>query len=214
MNRHTIIATVSIAFLASASSMAQAEGRFYAELGANVNGGITLRETGNTHKSKSGLMPEATLGYDFDNGFAVEVSYQKSGGKYDSFTSSATGTIAADGGYFYFDSTIIKGIYYLPVQKTTLYRPYVGIGLGTTSIKLDNISLVGSSVSWNIDGTATSSQFTLGNRFELDQGWFGDLALNYTNVQSTTVTNRANNADVLVSGINFTTVSFAVGKSF
>jgi hypothetical protein len=82
-----------------------------------------------------------------------------------------------------------------------MYNPYLGLGLGNTTTKISNFS-----------GSSTSVQATLGNRFEFDQGWFGDLSANYTHVGSATLKYSEDTQKIDASSLS--SVSFAIGKSF
>jgi len=223
MNKKPLLVGVSFAFL-TAASMAQAEGQFYGKLGANVSSSTEVDVTtySSVYSAKSGVMPEATLGYDLGNGFAVELSYQKSGGSLTNVSGITTGPSGAvtgtanltpTGGDLIFTSTMIKGIYNIPTDTTAIYNPYIGLGLGKTNIKLDKVTFATNPTPNSIDGSATSMQLTFGNRFKFSQGWFGDVAANYTHIQSASLTNTNGNTLEFDSS-KVTSISFAVGKSF
>mgnify|MGYP001148367758 FL=1 len=188
------IVAVSVALMATAhTAHAQEQDKYYAKLGANLSLSPTVKPSGSSKiLAKSGVMPEVTFGFNLDDGLAVELSYQKAGGALKE--TGMTGDLV-------FESIIVKAIYQLDVENTAMYNPYVGLGLGNTTTKISGIS-----------GSSTSVQATLGNRFEFDQGWFGDLAANYTHVGSATLKKSEHTQKIDASSL--TSVSFAIGKSF
>ena len=188
------IVAVSVALMATAhTAHAQEQDKYYAKLGANLSLSPSVRATGeDATLAKSGVMPEVTFGFNLDDGLAVELSYQKAGGALKE--TGMTGDLV-------FESIIVKAIYQLDVENTAMYNPYVGLGLGNTTTKISNYS-----------GSSTSVQATLGNRFEFDQDWFGDLSANYTHVGSATLKNSEYTQKIDASSL--TSVSFAIGKSF
>ena len=188
------IVAVSVALMATAhTAHAQEQDKYYAKLGANLSLSPSVKPSGSSKiLAKSGVMPEVTFGFNLDDGLAVELSYQKAGGALKE--TGMTGNLV-------FESIIVKAIYQLDVENTAIYNPYLGLGLGNTTTKISGIS-----------GSSTSVQATLGNRFEFDQGWFGDLAANYTHVGSATLKNSEYTRKIDASSL--TSVSFAIGKSF
>ncbi len=187
------IVAVSVALMATAhTAHAQEQDKYYAKLGANLSLSPSVKPSGVSKMlAKSGVMPEVTFGFNLDDGLAVELSYQKAGGALKSNSSDD----------LVFESIIVKAIYQLDVENTAMYNPYVGLGLGNTTTKISNYS-----------GSSTSVQATLGNRFEFDQDWFGDLSANYTHVGSATLKNSEYTQKIDASSL--TSVSFAIGKSF
>jgi len=188
------IVAVSVALMATAhTAHAQEQDKYYAKLGANLSLSPSVKPSGSSKMlAKSGVMPEVTFGFNLDDGLAVELSYQKAGGALKEYT----------GDDLVFESVIVKAIYQLDVENTAMYNPYLGLGLGNTTTKILSIS-----------GSSTSVQATLGNRFEFDQGWFGDLAANYTHVGSTTL-KGSHGITKEIDASSLTSVSFAIGKSF
>ena len=188
------IVAVSVALMATAhTAHAQEQDKYYAKLGANLSLSPSVRATGeDATLAKSGVMPEVTFGFNLDDGLAVELSYQKAGGALKE--TGMTGDLV-------FESIIVKAIYQLDVENTAMYNPYLGLGLGNTTTKITNFS-----------GSSTSVQATLGNRFEFDQDWFGDLSANYTHVGSATLKKSEHTQKIDASSL--TSVSFAIGKSF
>ena len=188
------IVAVSVALMATAhTAHAQEQDKYYAKLGANLSLSPSVKATGeDATLAKSGVMPEVTFGFNLDDGLAVELSYQKAGGALKE--TGMTGDLV-------FESIIVKAIYQLDVENTAMYNPYVGLGLGNTTTKISNYS-----------GSSTSVQATLGNRFEFDQDWFGDLSANYTHVGSATLKKSEHTQKIDASSL--TSVSFAIGKSF
>jgi len=188
------IVAVSVALMATAhTAHAQEQDKYYAKLGANLSLSPTVKPSGSSKiLAKSGVMPEVTFGFNLDDGLAVELSYQKAGGALKE--TGMTGDLV-------FESIIVKAIYQLDVENTAMYNPYVGLGLGNTTTKISNYS-----------GSSTSVQATLGNRFEFDQDWFGDLSANYTHVGSATLKKSEHTQKIDASSL--TSVSFAIGKSF
>ena len=188
------IVAVSVALMATAhTAHAQEQDKYYAKLGANLSLSPSVKPSGSSKiLAKSGVMPEVTFGFNLDDGLAVELSYQKAGGALKE--TGMTGDLV-------FESIIVKAIYQLDVENTAIYNPYVGLGLGNTTTKISNYS-----------GSSTSVQATLGNRFEFDQDWFGDLAANYTHVGSATLKKSEDTQKFDASSL--TSVSFAIGKSF
>ncbi|MDB9752884.1 porin family protein [Oceanospirillaceae bacterium] len=189
------IVAVSVALMATAHTahaQEQEQDKYYAKLGANLSLSPSVKPSGVSKMlAKSGVMPEVTFGFNLDDGLAVELSYQKAGGALKSNSSDD----------LVFESIIVKAIYQLDVENTAMYNPYVGLGLGNTTTKTSNYS-----------GSSTSVQATLGNRFEFDQDWFGDLSANYTHVGSATLKNSEYTQKIDASSL--TSVSFAIGKSF
>ena len=188
------IVAVSVALMATAhTAHAQEQDKYYAKLGANLSLSPSVKPSGSSKiLAKSGVMPEVTFGFNLDDGLAVELSYQKAGGALKE--TGMTGDLV-------FESIIVKAIYQLDVENTAMYNPYVGLGLGNTTTKITNFS-----------GSSTSVQATLGNRFEFDQDWFGDLSANYTHVGSATLKKSEHTQKIDASSL--TSVSFAIGKSF
>ena len=188
------IVAVSAALMATAhTAHAQEQDKYYAKLGANLSLSPSVKPSGSSKMlAKSGVMPEVTFGFNLDDGLAVELSYQKAGGALKEYT----------GDDLVFESVTVKAIYQLDVENTAMYNPYLGLGLGNTTTKILSIS-----------GSSTSVQATLGNRFEFDQGWFGDLAANYTHVGSTTL-KGSHGITKEIDASSLTSVSFAIGKSF
>ena len=188
------IVAVSVALMATAhTAHAQEQDKYYAKLGANLSLSPSVKPSGSSKiLAKSGIMPEVTFGFNLDDGLAVELSYQKAGGALKE--TGMTGDLV-------FESIIVKAIYQLDVENTAMYNPYVGLGLGNTTTKISNYS-----------GSSTSVQATLGNRFEFDQDWFGDLSANYTHVGSATLKKSEHTQKIDASSL--TSVSFAIGKSF
>ena len=188
------IVAVSVALMATAhTAHAQEQDKYYAKLGANLSLSPSVKPSGSSKiLAKSGVMPEVTFGFNLDDGLAVELSYQKAGGALKE--TGMTGDLV-------FESIIVKAIYQLDVENTAMYNPYVGLGLGNTTTKISNYS-----------GSSTSVQATLGNRFEFDQDWFGDLSANYTHVGSATLKKSEHTQKIDASSL--TSVSFAIGKSF
>ena len=188
------IVAVSVALMATAhTAHAQEQDKYYAKLGANLSLSPSVKPSGVSKMlAKSGVMPEVTFGFNLDDGLAVELSYQKAGGALKE--TGMTGDLV-------FESIIVKAIYQLDVENTAMYNPYVGLGLGNTTTKISNYS-----------GSSTSVQATLGNRFEFDQDWFGDLSANYTHVGSATLKKSEHTQKIDASSL--TSVSFAIGKSF
>ena len=188
------IVAVSVALMATAhTAHAQEQDKYYAKLGANLSLSPSVKPSGVSKMlAKSGVMPEVTFGFNLDDGLAVELSYQKAGGALKE--TGMTGDLV-------FESIIVKAIYQLDVENTAMYNPYVGLGLGNTTTKISNFS-----------GSSTSVQATLGNRFEFDQDWFGDLSANYTHVGSATLKKSEHTQKIDASSL--TSVSFAIGKSF
>ena len=188
------IVAVSVALMATAhTAHAQEQDKYYAKLGANLSLSPSVKPSDSSKiLAKSGIMPEVTFGFNLDDGLAVELSYQKAGGALKEYT----------GDDLVFESVIVKAIYQLDVENTAMYNPYLGLGLGNTTTKILSIS-----------GSSTSVQATLGNRFEFDQGWFGDLAANYTHVGSTTL-KGSHGITQEIDASSLTSVSFAIGKSF
>ena len=188
------IVAVSVALMATAhTAHAQEQDKYYAKLGANLSLSPSVKPSGSSKMlAKSGVMPEVTFGFNLDDGLAVELSYQKAGGALKEYT----------GDDLVFESVTVKAIYQLDVENTAMYNPYLGLGLGNTTTKILSIS-----------GSSTSVQATLGNRFEFDQGWFGDLAANYTHVGSTTL-KGSHGITKEIDASSLTSVSFAIGKSF
>ena len=188
------IVAVSVALMATAhTAHAQEQDKYYAKLGANLSLSPSVKPSGSSKiLAKSGVMPEVTFGFNLDDGLAVELSYQKAGGALKE--TGMTGDLV-------FESIIVKAIYQLDVENTAMYNPYVGLGLGNTTTKISNYS-----------GSSTSVQATLGNRFEFDQDWFGDLSANYTHVGSATL--KKSEYTQKIDASSLTSVSFAIGKSF
>ena len=188
------IVAVSVALMATAhTAHAQEQDKYYAKLGANLSLSPSVKPSDSSKiLAKSGIMPEVTFGFNLDDGLAVELSYQKAGGALKE--TGMTGDLV-------FESIIVKAIYQLDVENTAMYNPYLGLGLGNTTTKISNFS-----------GSSTSVQATLGNRFEFDQGWFGDLSANYTHVGSATLKYSEDTQETDASSL--TSVSFAIGKSF
>jgi len=188
------IVAVSVALMATAhTAHAQEQDKYYAKLGANLSLSPSVKPSGSSKiLAKSGVMPEVTFGFNLDDGLAVELSYQKAGGALKE--TGMTGDLV-------FESIIVKAIYQLDVENTAMYNPYLGLGLGNTTTKITNFS-----------GSSTSVQATLGNRFEFDQDWFGDLSANYTHVGSATLKKSEHTQKIDASSL--TSVSFAIGKSF
>lgn len=188
------IVAVSVALMATAhTAHAQEQDKYYAKLGANLSLSPSVKPSGSSKMlAKSGVMPEVTFGFNLDDGLAVELSYQKAGGALKE--TGMTGDLV-------FESIIVKAIYQLDVENTAMYNPYLGLGLGNTTTKISNFS-----------GSSTSVQATLGNRFEFDQGWFGDLSANYTHVGSATLKYLEYTQETDASSLS--SVSFAIGKSF
>jgi len=213
MNKTPYFLAASVALMATAPA-AYAESQMYGKLGANMSSSTSLNVSSNSGKydAKSGVMPELTLGYNLGDGFAVELMYQKAGG---SLTNVTTGTTnnKATGGDLIFTSTMIKGIYNIQTDTTAMYNPYIGLGLGKTNIKGDKVAYVTNTTPNSFDGSATSMQLTFGNRFKFDQGWFGDVAANYTNINAATVTDTDGFTEKFDS-TKVTSIGFAVGKSF
>ena len=218
MNKMLYILAASVACMATAPT-AYATSKMYGKLGANMSSSTTINaaSTVEAYGAKSGVMPEFTLGYDLGDGFAVELIHQKSGGSANKVIGIDGGgnaiSAAVTGGDLIFTSTMIKGIYNIQTDNTDMYNPYVGFGIGKTNIKLDKITYAASSVIQNVDGSAASMQLTFGNRFKLDQGWFGDVAANYTHIKSATLTATNGNTAAFDSS-KVTSISFAVGKTF
>lgn len=221
MNKTLYILAASVACMATAPT-AYATSKMYGKLGANMSSSTTINaaSTVEAYGAKSGVMPEFTLGYDLGDGFAVELIHQKSGGSANKVIGIDGGgnaiSAAVTGGDLIFTSTMIKGIYNIQTDNTDMYNPYIGFGIGKTNIKLDSVTFnLPSSISSTVDadGSATSMQLTFGNRFKFDQGWFGDVAANYTHIKSATLTATNGNTAAFDSS-KVTSISFAVGKTF
>jgi opacity protein-like surface antigen len=93
-------------------------------------------------------------------------------------------------------------------------RGHLYFGLtGQTTIKIDGLLDAGFLNALNADGTATSLQLTLGNRFNFSENWFGDLSLNVTQVGKATLTD-GDDVKQDFKATNLTSMSFAVGSRF
>jgi opacity protein-like surface antigen len=135
-----------------------------------------------------GILPEFTYGRILNNDFSLEVSYQQSGGSIKDSTDSTGIVDPATAGNLLFNTLMDKAIYQIPAEKSDNFNPYAGLGIGQTTIKIDGLLDAAFANAVNADGTATSLQLTLGNRFNFSQNWFGDLALNVTRVGKATLT--------------------------
>mgnify|MGYP005985898089 FL=1 len=202
------------AALLLAAGTAQADHHFYAKAGVNssLSPSITTSATSSQTNAKSGIMPELTFGYKLGDGYAVEFSYQQAGGELANENNGTTTTQYEDGDLV-FESYMLRGIYHLDVKPSAMLNPYFGFGLGQTKTKLVDAMGEGASNSVDSSGTSTSSQITLGNRFDFNKGWFGDIAANYTHVNAVELT-RASGSGANIDASNFTTASFTIGKSF
>jgi opacity protein-like surface antigen len=181
--------SLTIATIATqAQAQAQAESNNYWKLGANVTSASQIDASGviDEYRAKMGILPEFTYGRILNNDFSLEVSYQQSGGAIKD--NKREGTIyPATAGDLLFNTLMVKAIYQIPAEKSDNFNPYAGLGIGQTTIKIDGHLDASSSAALNADGTATSLQLTLGNRFNFSENWFGDLALNVTRVGKATL---------------------------
>lgn len=167
----------------------------------------------------SSLMPASALGYDFGNGFAMEYNSQESAAVVDAFVVDST--LYNDpleipntaGGNLIFTSTMFKIIYGKQRNSNVVLNPYIGFGFGTTNIHSDKDG--GYLVEAPLDNSASSFQLTLGNRFQFSQSWFGDIAVNYINIDATTLTYASGNfVPERVSSSSMVSISYALGWSF
>ena len=205
--------SLTIATIAT-HAQAQAESNNYWKLGANVTSASQIDASGATNKyrAKMGIMPEFTYGRIVNNDFSLEVSYQQSGGAMKDSTVGGTLYPAAAGDLL-FNTLMVKAIYQIPAEKSDNFNPYAGLGIGQTTIKIDGLLDTNNSNALNVDGTATSLQLTLGNRFNFGENWFGDLALNVTRVGKATLT-AVSGGEADFKATNLTSMSFAVGSRF
>jgi opacity protein-like surface antigen len=206
--------SLTIATIAT-PAQAQAESNNYWKLGANVTSAsqIDSSETVEVYRAKMGILPEFTYGRILNNDFSLEVSYQQSGGSMKDSTGFGGILYPATAGDLLFNTIMVKAIYQIPAEKSDNFNPYAGLGIGQTTIKIDGHLDASSSAALNADGTATSLQLTLGNRFNFSENWFGDLALNVTQVGKATLTD-GNNVKQDFKATNLTSMSFAVGSRF
>jgi opacity protein-like surface antigen len=206
--------SLTIATIAT-HAQAQAESNNYWKLGANVTSASQIDASGATNKyrAKMGILPEFTYGRILNNDFSLEVSYQQSGGSMKDSTDSIGIVDTSTAGNLLFNTLMVKAIYQIPAEKSDNFNPYAGLGIGQTTIKIDGLLDANSSAALNADGTATSLQLTLGNRFNFSENWFGDLALNVTQVGKATLTD-GNNVKQDFKATNLTSMSFAVGSRF
>jgi opacity protein-like surface antigen len=214
--KSSILALTTSLTIATIATQAQAqpESNNYWKLGANVTSASQIDASGTTFKyrAKMGILPEFTYGRILNNDFSLEVSYQQSGGAMKD--STVGGTLdPATAGNLLFNTLMVKAIYQIPAEKSDNFNPYAGLGIGQTTIKIDGHLDASSSAALNADGTATSLQLTLGNRFNFSENWFGDLALNVTQVGKSTLTDDFNNKGD-IKATNLTSMSFAVGSRF
>ena len=202
------------AALLLAADTAQADHHFYEKAGVNssLSPSITTSATSSQTNAKSGIMQGLTFGYKLGDGYAVEFNYQQAGGELANENNGTTTTQYEDGDLV-FESYMLRGIYHLDVKPSTMLNPYFGFGLGQTKTKLVDAMGEGASISLDWSGTSTSTQITLGNRFDFKKGWFGDIAVNYTHVNAVELT-RASGSGANIDASNFTTASFTIGKSF
>lgn len=208
------------AALLLAAGTAQADQHFYAKAGVNsslspsitTSGDTASGDTSSDINAKSGIMPELTFGYKLGDGYAVEFSYQQAGGELANLN-NGTETTQYEDGDLVFESYMLRGIYHLDVKPSAMLNPYFGFGLGQTKTKLVDMMGEGTSNSEDLSGTSTSTQITLGNRFDFNKGWFGDIAANYTHVNAVELTN-ASGGGGNIDASDFTTASFTIGKSF
>jgi opacity protein-like surface antigen len=215
--KSSILALTTSLTIATIATQAQAqpESNNYWKLGANVTSASQIDASGTTNKyrAKMGILPEFTYGRILNNDFSLEVSYQQSGGSMKDSTDSIGIVDPSTAGNLLFNTLMVKAIYQIPAEKSDNFNPYAGLGIGQTTIKIDGHLDASSSAALNADGTATSLQLTLGNRFNFSENWFGDLALNVTRVGKATLTDDLNDKGDF-KATNLTSMSFAVGSRF
>ena len=213
--KSSILALTTSLAIAAIAANAQAESNNYWKLGANLSSASQIEPSDAIHvyRAKMGILPELTYGRTLNNDFALEVSYQQSGGPLKNVTAGGT-LYPFTAGNLLFNTVMVKAIYQIPAENSDSFNPYAGLGIGQTTIKFDGIRITTDSSPVDADGTATSVQLTLGNRFNLSENWFGDLTLNVTQVGKATLTNFANNNEEDFKATNLTSVSFSVGSRF
>jgi opacity protein-like surface antigen len=212
--KSSILALTTSLAIAAIAANAQAESNNYWKLGANLSSASQIEPSDAIHvyRAKMGILPELTYGRTLNNDFALEVSYQQSGGPLKNVTAGGT-LYPFTAGNLLFNTVMVKAIYQIPAEKSDNFNPYAGLGIGQTTIKIDGHLNANSSAALNADGTATSLQLTLGNRFNFSENWFGDLALNVTQVGKATLTD-GDNVKQDFKATNLTSMSFAVGSRF
>jgi|TARA_B110000908_G_C10119705_1_gene387027 opacity protein-like surface antigen len=208
------ILTLSAITIGLASQQAFAESSNYFKIGGNLSLASSFESNDYPFSinTKSGVMPEITFGHTFNKRWGVEVGYQRAANAIENTLISGVGVPAIKGD-LQLETFMIKGIYQLSQNTSPMFQPYAGLGFGNTSIKVAGMVLEGDDGFWDAEGTTASTQLTLGNRFSFNDGWFGDLAVNYTDLGKPKITYRSGLIEEFKASA-VTSVSFAVGSKF
>lgn len=159
----------------------------------------------------SGLGVNAAVGRNYSDQVSFELELQHKDLDADSISFGA------------FSLPLSGSISYTSVMLNTIYRPdfkiksqkinpYIGFGLGATVVSGHNIN-PGFGDSINDTATTASYQVMLGNRFNLNDGWFVDTEYRYFQTENFDVSDGFGNQAELEGNRNQSVV-LSVGKAF
>ncbi len=130
----------------------------------------------------------------FDSGFAyqvglgrkfgknrVELTYAQGSGETNEITVDNAGSTGSISGDIYTRSIMLTAYRDFPQEKTKAI-PYVGVGIGSTSVDVDNITVAGTQIG-NADGSAFSYQIKAGLSYSMsaETDVFGEVTYLITN---------------------------------
>ena len=127
----------------------------------------------------SGFSYGVGLGYDFGNDFRAELGFNQANGELDKIAGvAATADVEV--------STLSVSIF-KDFSNDSSFTPYVGVGVGSTNIDMDTIT-VNSNQYVGADDDATSLSLTLGSSFEIGDTASAFVEGTYTNIEDLNIT--------------------------
>ena len=131
----------------------------------DINGTISSTLTNKTELDK-GFLYSAGFGYDFGD-FRAEINYRKDSFDLNKYSSTVGGTTtAATSVKGDFDASTIGVNIFYDFNNSSQFTPYIGAGIGSTKIDVENNVINGTSVA-NADETKTSYNLKLGVSYEV-----------------------------------------------
>ena len=210
-SKHVIIANVLVLSSLTCSN-AQADNKLYLAVGMENNSTIKTiqqfdtQENNNADKKlnyKSATHPQLTIGMAVTDAWDIELQLGKQGGAGQFVDATNDDTVVK----LNYNHYLVRAKYHIDVGKSSVFNPYVGLGYGITDGKLSDDEIA-------FTTKTQSSQLLIGNRFELKNDWFADLAYNYTKVGKTKYKTKLMSYTFNIASHDVSSISFSIGHRF
>lgn len=163
-------------------------------------------DTDEKYNYKSAIHPQLTIGIPVADNWEVELYIGKQGGKFKPAPGSGNDTNLR----LNYSHYLARARYHIDIGESKMLNPYIGFGYGTTDGKMSDVEVT-------FTTKTKSSQLFFGNRFDLSNDWFADMAYNYTKVGKTkykTKSEDLKNQTYNISSHSVSSMSFSIGRRF